>query len=85
MTWSRSMPRSCRRVVRSEPRPGHIGLSSVPNPYTIWGDIHALPGSDPIASFQHRPPMVPLTNSRIAYELGGVLGQFELGTLIVNS
>ena len=68
---ARTQTRAHRIVVRSDP-------------YTIWGDLHALPGSDPIASFQHRPPMVPLTRSRIAYELGGVLGQFELGTLIVN-
>jgi hypothetical protein len=68
--------------VRTQTRAHRIVVRS--DPYTIWGEIHALPGSDPIASFQHRPPMVPLTNSRIAYELGGVLGQFELGTLIVN-
>lgn len=53
-------------------------------PYTIWGDLHALPGADPLASFQHRPPMVPLTEAWIAYELAGRAGRFQLGTLIVN-
>lgn len=53
-------------------------------PYTIWGDLHALPGADPLASFQHRPPMVPLTDAWIAYELAGRAGRFQVGTLIVN-
>ena len=67
----RTQTRARRIVVRSEP-------------YTIWGNLHALPGSDPIANFRHRQPMIPLTDSRIAFELGGKPGQFELGTLIVN-
>lgn len=67
----RTHTRAHRLVVRSQP-------------YTIWGDVHALPGADPVASFLHRPPMVPLTDAWIAYELAGRAGQFQLGTIIVN-
>jgi hypothetical protein len=67
----RTRTRAHRLVLRSEP-------------YTIWGDIHALPGADPIASFQHRPPMIPLTDASIEYDLAGTTGRFRLGTLIVN-
>jgi len=68
---SRTHTRAHRLVVRAQP-------------YTIWGDLHALPGADPLASFHHRPPMVPLTDAWIAYELAGRTGRFQLGTLIVN-
>lgn len=67
----RTRTRAHRLVVHSEP-------------YTIWGDIHTLPGADPIASFQHRPPMIPLTDASIEYDLAGTTGRFRLGTLIVN-
>lgn len=53
-------------------------------PYRIWGYLHSLPGADPLASFRHRRPMVPLTHASIEYALAGRTDRFHLGTLIVN-
>lgn len=68
------------RRTRARPFPIAIGLG----PYTVRGHLHALPGTDPIANFRRRKPMVPLTEAWIEYELDGELHQGRAGTLIVN-
>jgi len=52
--------------------------------FAIWGYVHVLPGSDPIASFKHRRPMVALTDASIAYTLDGAPVRRAVDTLIVN-
>jgi len=53
-------------------------------PYQVRGYLHALPGSDPIAGFRRRRPMVPLTEAWIEYVSGKTRQRRRVGTLIVN-
>jgi len=71
-------PRSKRTNTRAWP----IIVRS--EPYLIRGYLHVLPGADPIASFRHRKPMVPLTDAWIEYMLAGQPQRLFLGTVVVN-
>jgi hypothetical protein len=53
-------------------------------PYHVRGYIHALPGSDPIANFRRRQPMVPLTDAWVEYGSGDKRQRRRVGTLVVN-
>ncbi len=53
-------------------------------PYHVRGYLHSLPGSDPVSSFRHRKPMVPLTDAWIEYEQGSVRQRRRVATLVVN-
>ena len=53
-------------------------------PYLIRGYLHVLPSADPIASFRHRKPMVPLTDAWIEYMAAGKPVRMSLGTIVVN-
>jgi len=52
--------------------------------YHVRGYIHALPGSDPIANFRRRQPMVPLTDAWVEYGSGEKRQRRRVGTLVVN-
>ena len=68
------------RRIRTRQHPLAIRLG----PYHVRGYLHALPGVDPIASFRHRKPMVPLTDAWVEFELGGVRQRRRAGTFLVN-
>jgi hypothetical protein len=53
-------------------------------PYRIEGDLHVLPTSDPFVAMRRRPPMVPLTNGVIEYEVAGEPVTRKVETLLVN-
>jgi hypothetical protein len=53
-------------------------------PYLILGRLHTAPGSDVMASVLKREPMIPLTNTTIAYEQNGAIVARDLPTVIVN-
>ena len=53
-------------------------------PYHVRGYLHAVPGADPIASFRHRRPMVPITDAWVDYLAGNVRQRRRVPTLIVN-
>jgi len=53
-------------------------------PYHVRGYLHSLPGSDPVSSFRHRKPMVPLTEAWIEYDQGTVRQRRRVATLVVN-
>ena len=53
-------------------------------PFHVRGYIHALPGSDPVANFRRRQPMVPLTNAWVEYGSGDKRQRRRVGTLVVN-
>jgi hypothetical protein len=53
-------------------------------PYHVRGYIHALPGSDPIAGFRRRRPMVPLTDAWVEYTADKTRQRRRVETLIVN-
>jgi hypothetical protein len=42
-------------------------------PYHVRGHLHALPGSDPIASLRHRHPMEPFTDVMIEHAVDGIV------------
>ncbi len=67
---------------RTRARPFPIAMKI--GPYTVRGHLHALPGTDPIASLRRRKPMVPLTEAWVQYQLAGELHHGRTGTLIVN-
>lgn len=53
-------------------------------PYSVWGYLHVLPGSDPIASFRHRRVMVPLTDAWIEYDSPNGRQRARAATLVIN-
>ena len=53
-------------------------------PYEVHGYVHALPGSDPIASLRRRRPMIALTEAVIRYSVGRDRLERRVGTVIVN-
>jgi len=52
--------------------------------YDVSGNIHVIPGTDPIIGFRRRRVMVPLTEATIEFDTpdGGRLSRF--GTILVN-
>lgn len=67
-----------RRRTRQHP----VGLQI--GPYLVRGYLHALPGSDPMANFRRREPMVPLTEAWVEYTSGSVRQRQRVASLIVN-
>jgi hypothetical protein len=70
--------RSRRTRTRQHPVAMKIG------PYEVRGYLHALPGSDPIAGFRRRRPMVPLTDAWVEFVSGEVRQRRRVATVIVN-
>ena len=68
-----------RRRMRQHPVAIQVG------PFHVRGYLHALPGSDPIASFRTRRQMVPITDAWVEYTTGSTRQRRRVGTLIVNS
>ena len=68
-----------RRRMRQHPVAIQVG------PLHVRGYLHALPGSDPIASFRRRRQMVPITDAWVEYTTGSTRHRGRVGTLIVNS
>jgi len=70
-----------RRRTRTRPCPVEIRLGH----YDVSGNLHVLPGTDPLAGFfERRQIMVPLTEATITYDspAGRVLSRHD--TLLVN-
>jgi hypothetical protein len=56
---------NARRRARARPCPVEIRLGQ----YDVSGNLHVLPGTDPLAGFfERRQVMVPLTEATIAYD-----------------
>jgi len=53
-------------------------------PYLIRGNLHSLPGMDPLASARRRRPMIPLSDAWIEYRSGGITRASSFGTIVVN-
>ena len=70
--------RGRRRRTRQHPIALQVG------PYHVRGYLHAIPGSDPLASFRQRRPMVPITDASIDYVAGTTRERRRVGTVIVN-
>ena len=52
--------------------------------YQVRGFYHAMPGSDPRAAIRRRRIMVPLTDVRIEYTIGGEAREVRVDTVILN-
>jgi hypothetical protein len=70
--------RGRRRSTRQHPIALGVG------PYDVRGDLHALPGADPVTSFRRRGTIVALTDAWVGYEAGGIRRQHRMATLLVN-
>jgi hypothetical protein len=53
-------------------------------PYVIHGNLHSLPGAEPLAAVRRRLPMVPLSGAWLEYLSGDVLQVSSCGTIVVN-
>jgi hypothetical protein len=67
-----------RRAMRTYP------LAIKSGNYLIGGYIHVPPGTDPLASANERPPMIPLTDALIEYWVHGKRQHQSTGTIVVN-
>jgi hypothetical protein len=52
--------------------------------YDVSGNIHVIPGTDPILGFRRRRVMVPLTEATIEFDSPGGRRLSRLGTILVN-
>ena len=68
-----------RTRTRAMPIELHIGR------YDVTGNIHAMPGTDPIASFRRRKVMVPLTEATIEYDSSAGRIRSHFNTILINS
>lgn len=53
-------------------------------PYEVRGNLHALPGTDPLLAIRRRRPMVPLTDAWIEYLVAGEHQRRRVAGLVVN-
>jgi len=69
-----------KRRTRTLPIPVELRLG----PYDVKGNIHVVPGTDPLASFRSRQTMVPLTEATIEWDVpdGRTIARWD--TLLVN-
>ena len=68
------------RRTRTRPMPVELRLGR----YDVSGNIHVVPGTDPIISFRRRRVMVPLTEATIAFDAPGGRTISRFGTIVVN-
>ncbi len=68
------------RRLRTSPQ--HVALQM--GPYQVRGFLHGMPGTDPVASMRRRKSMVPLTNARIAFVVGGEPREDRVKAIILN-
>ncbi len=52
--------------------------------YDVSGNLHVMPGTDPIIGFRRRPAMVPLTEATIAFDSPNGRRVSRFGTILVN-
>jgi hypothetical protein len=68
------------RRTRTRPMPVEVRLGR----YDVSGNIHVVPGTDPIIGFRRRRVMVPLTEATIAFDGPGGRTTSRFGTIVVN-
>ena len=69
-----------KRRTRTLPIPVELRVG----PYDVRGNIHVVPGCDPIASFRSRLAMVPLTEATIEWDAPDSRRIARWGTVVVN-
>jgi len=68
------------RRTRTRPFPVELRLGR----YDVSGNLHALPGADPIIGFLRRQVMVPLTEATIAFNTPEGRTRVRFETILVN-
>jgi hypothetical protein len=68
------------RRTRTRPIPVELRLG----PYDVRGNIHVVPGTDPMVSFRSRRPMVPLTEATVEWDAPDGREVARWGTVVVN-
>ena len=68
------------RRTRTRPIPVELRVGR----YDVSGNIHVVPGTDPILGFRRRKVMVPLTEATIAFDGPGGRTISRFGTVLVN-
>ena len=68
------------RRARTRPIPVELRLGR----YDVSGNIHVIPGTDPIVGFRRRRIMVPLTEATIEFDSSGGRATARCGTILVN-
>ena len=53
-------------------------------PYLVTGDIHTVPGRDPLLFFRRRQSMVPLTDALVVYSNSRGLVEEAVDTVVIN-
>jgi hypothetical protein len=56
----------------------------VSGPYTFVGELHALPGAQPLRSLLHRRSMVPLTQCAVVFARAGVSEVRRAAVVVLN-
>jgi hypothetical protein len=69
-----------RRRTRTRPIPIELRVGR----YDVNGNIHILPGTDPIVGFRRRRAMVPLTEATIAFDGPAGRTVTQVATLLIN-
>jgi len=68
------------RRTRTRPIPVELRIG----PYDVRGNIHVVPGTDPLISFRSRRAMVPVTEATIEWETPDGRRSARWGTVVVN-
>ncbi len=68
------------RRVRTRSIPIELSIG----PYDIWGNIHVMPGTDPLASFRSRGALVPLTEATVEWDMEDGHQVAHWATVVVN-
>jgi hypothetical protein len=68
------------RRTRTRPIPVEVHVGR----YDVSGNIHVIPGTDPIISFRRRRMMVPLTEATIEFDSPDGRRLSRFGTILVN-
>ena len=69
-----------KRRTRTRPIPIELRVGR----YDVSGNIHVIPGTDPIIGFRRRRVMVPLKEATIAFDSPDGRKLLRFGTLVVN-
>ena len=68
------------RRTRTRPIPVELRVGR----YDVSGNLHIVPGTDPIIGFRRRPTMVPLTEATIEFDSADGRKISRFGTILVN-
>jgi hypothetical protein len=69
-----------RHRTRTRPNPVELRVGR----YDVSGNIHTLPGADPVIDFARRGVMVPLTEATIVFDAPDGRMLSRIGTILVN-